>query len=108
MLEQLIMELAKSIKQVEDINDDKAYLFINKDDEGLYVEAKFSHEQYEEKAPPYFKVSFEILKDAWRKFIAMRTVKSEDFGQVSECNTFMVAFSTASICGCKGIGSYYI
>ncbi|KXY63501.1 McrB family protein [Bacillus cereus] len=92
MLEQLIIELAKLTKQVEDINDDKTYLFINKDDEGLYVEAKFSHEQYEEEAPPYFKVSFEILKDAWRKFIAMRTVKSEDFGQASECNTFMVAF----------------
>ncbi|PFE11926.1 MrcB family domain-containing protein [Bacillus cereus] len=92
MLEQLIIELAKLTKQVEDINDDKTYLFINKDDEGLYVEAKFSHEQYEEEASPYFKVSFEFLKDAWRKFIAMRTVKSEDFGQASECNTFMVAF----------------
>ncbi|GMR64712.1 MrcB family domain-containing protein [Bacillus sp. MN7755] len=92
MLEQLIIELAKLTKQVEDINGDKTYLVINKDDEGLYVEAKFSREQYDEEAPPYFKVSFEILKDAWRKFIAMRTVKSEDFGQASECNTFLVAF----------------
>ncbi|KUH45580.1 hypothetical protein M2E15_3506 [Bacillus mycoides] len=92
MLEQLIIELVKLTKQVEDINDDKTYLVINKDDEGLYVEAKFSREQYEKEAPPYFKASFEILKDAWRKFIAMRTVKSEDFGQASECNTFLVAF----------------
>ncbi|MDA1839641.1 DUF3578 domain-containing protein [Bacillus cereus group sp. BY17LC] len=92
MLEQLIIELAKLTKQVEDINSDKNYLVINKDDEGLYIEAKFSREQYDEEAPPYFKVSFEILKDAWRKFIAMRTVKSEDFGQASECNTFLVAF----------------
>lgn len=92
MLEQLIIELAKLTEQVEDINCDKTYLVINKDDERLYVEAKFSHEQYDEEAPPYFKVSFEILKDAWRKFIAMRTVKSEDFGQASECNTFLVAF----------------
>ena len=92
MLEQLIIELAKLTEQVEDINGDKTYLVINKDDEGLYVEAKFSSEQYEEGASPYFKVSFEILKDAWRKFIAMRTVKSEDFGQASECNTFLVAF----------------
>ncbi|OFD40563.1 MrcB family domain-containing protein [Bacillus mycoides] len=92
MLEQLIIELAKSTKQVEDINGDKTYLVINKDDEGLYVEAKFLREQYEEEASPYFKVSFEILKDAWRKFIAMRTVKSEDFGQASESNTFLVAF----------------
>ncbi|PEJ68332.1 MrcB family domain-containing protein [Bacillus wiedmannii] len=92
MLEQLIIELAKLTEQVEDINGDKTYLVINKDDEGLYVEAKFSREQYEEEAPLYFKVSFEILKDAWRKFIAMRTVKSEDFGQASECNTFLVAF----------------
>ncbi|MCU4988974.1 DUF3578 domain-containing protein [Bacillus cereus] len=92
MLEQLIIELAKLTKQVEDINGDKTYLVINRDDEGLYVEAKFSREQYDVKAPPYFKVSFEILKDSWRKFIAMRTVKSEDFGQASECNTFLVAF----------------
>ncbi|ADY20228.1 DUF3578 domain-containing protein [Bacillus paranthracis] len=92
MLEQLIIELAKLMKQVEEINGDKTYLVINKDDEGLYVEDKFSREQYDEEAPSYFKVSFEILKDAWRKFIAMRTVKSEDFGQASECNTFMVAF----------------
>ncbi|MBG9753568.1 restriction endonuclease [Bacillus thuringiensis] len=92
MLEQLIIELAKLMKQVEEINGDKTYLVINKGDEGLYVEDKFSREQYDEEAPSYFKVSFEILKDAWRKFIAMRTVKSEDFGQASECNTFMVAF----------------
>ncbi|HDR4437092.1 restriction endonuclease [Bacillus thuringiensis serovar brasilensis] len=92
MLEQLIIELAKLTEQVEDINGDKTYLVINNDDEGLYVEAKFSSEQYEEGASPYFKVSFEILKDAWRKFIAMRTVKSEDFGQASECNTFLLAF----------------
>ncbi|MED3394446.1 MrcB family domain-containing protein [Bacillus wiedmannii] len=92
MLEQLVIELAKLTKQVEYINGDKTYLVINKDDEGLYVEAKFSREQYEGEAPPDFKVSFEILKDAWRKFIAMRTVKSEDFGQASECNTFLVAF----------------
>ncbi|WP_242242360.1 MrcB family domain-containing protein [Bacillus cereus group sp. BfR-BA-01309] len=92
MLEQLIIELAKSIKQVGDIKGDKTYLVINKDDEGLYVEAKFLHEQYEEEVPPYFKVSFGIFKDAWRKFIAMRTVKNEDFGQASECNTFLVAF----------------
>ncbi|MCQ6533061.1 MrcB family domain-containing protein [Bacillus mycoides] len=92
MLEQLIIELAKLTKQVEDINGDKTYLVINKDDEGLYVEAKFSREQYDEEAPSYFKASFEILKVAWRKFIAMRTVKSEDFGQASECNTFLVAF----------------
>ncbi|BCC04574.1 MULTISPECIES: MrcB family domain-containing protein [Bacillus cereus group] len=92
MLEQLIIELAKLTEQVEDINDDKTYLVINKDDEGLYVEAKFSREQYEEEASPYFKVSFEILKDACRKFIAMRTVKSEDFGQTGECSTFLVTF----------------
>ncbi|PFQ44842.1 restriction endonuclease [Bacillus cereus] len=92
MLEQLIIELAKLTEQVEDINGDKTYLVINKDDERLYVEAKFSREQYEEEASPYFKVSFEILKDAWRKFIAMRTVKSENFGQAGECNTFLVAF----------------
>lgn len=92
MLEQLIIELAKLTEQVEDINGDKTYLVINKDDERLYVEAKFSREQYEEEASPYFKVSFEFLKDAWRKFIAMRTVKNEDFGQTSEYNTFMVAF----------------
>ena len=41
MLEQLIIELAKLTEQVEDINGDKTYLVINKDDERLYVEAKF-------------------------------------------------------------------
>lgn len=92
MLEQLIMELAKSTKQVEDINGDKTYLVINKDDGDLDIEIKFLREQYEEKASSYFKVSSELLKNAWKKFIDMRTLKSEDFGQVSECNTFLVAF----------------
>ena len=94
MLEQLIIELAKSMKQAEDINGDKTYWIINKDDKGLDVQTKTSSGQYakEEEAPSYFNVSFELLKNAWRKLIAMRTVKSEDFGQVSECNTFLVAF----------------
>ncbi|MBK5472886.1 MULTISPECIES: MrcB family domain-containing protein [Bacillus] len=94
MLEQLIIELAKSTKQVEDIKGNKSYLIINKDDEGLYVEIKFSREQYEneEDALSYFKVGFELLKSAWGKFIAMRTIKGEDFGQANECNAFLVAF----------------
>ncbi|PGT11595.1 restriction endonuclease [Bacillus cereus] len=94
MLDQLIIELAKTMKQVEDIKGDKTYLVINKDDKGLDVEKNFSREQCEkeEGAPSYFKVSFELLKNAWGKFINMRTVKSEDFGQASESNTFLVAF----------------
>lgn len=94
MLEQLIIELAKSTKQVEDIQSDKTYLIINKDDEGLDVEIKFSRERYEKEgeAQSYFNVSFELLKDAWQKFIDMRTVKNEDFRQASESNTFLVTF----------------
>ncbi|MGK8832252.1 MrcB family domain-containing protein [Bacillus paranthracis] len=91
MLEQLIIELAKSMKQVEDINGDKTYLIINKDDEGLDVEMKISCGQYEEEAS-YFKVSFELLKNTLEKFMAMRTVKSENFGQAGECNAFLLAF----------------
>ncbi|MGG0456470.1 MrcB family domain-containing protein [Bacillus mycoides] len=98
MLDQLIIELAKSTKQIEDINGDKTYLVINKDDEGLYVEAKLSREQYEneEEASSYFKVSFELLKNSWHKIINMRTVKGEDFGQASECNAFLLVFFSQS------------
>ncbi|MEI5911655.1 MrcB family domain-containing protein [Bacillus cereus group sp. Bce005] len=94
MLDQLIIELVKTTKQVEDIKSDKTYWIINKDDKGLDVQTKTSSGQYakEEEAPSYFNVSFELLKNAWGKLIAMRTVKSEGFGQVSECNDFLVAF----------------
>ncbi|MFA2694295.1 McrB family protein [Bacillus mycoides] len=94
MLDQLIIELAKTMKQVEDIKGEKTYLVINRDDEGLDVETKFLREQFEKgkEAPTDFKVSFELLKNAWGKFIAMRTVKSEAFGQASECNAFLLAF----------------
>ncbi|MBG9841411.1 MULTISPECIES: MrcB family domain-containing protein [Bacillus cereus group] len=94
MLEQLIIELAKTTKQVEDIKGDNTYWIINKDDKGLDVQTKTSSGQYakEEEAPSYFNVSFELLKNAWGKIIAMRTVKSKDFGQVSECNAFLLAF----------------
>ncbi|MEK4500395.1 MrcB family domain-containing protein [Bacillus sp. FSL R12-0069] len=92
MLEQLIIELAKSTKQVEDINSDKTYLVRNKDNGDLDVEIKFSREQYEKEASSYFEVSSELLKNAWQKFIDIRTVKREDFGQASEMNNFLVAF----------------
>jgi len=93
MLEQLIIELAKTTRQVEDIKGDKTYWIINKDDKGLDVQTKTSSGQYaKEEEPSYFNVSFELLKNAWGKIIAMRTVKSEDFGQVSECNAFLLAF----------------
>ncbi|MDV5066709.1 MULTISPECIES: MrcB family domain-containing protein [Bacillus] len=92
MLEQLIIELAKLTKQVEDINSDKTYLVRNKDNGDLDVEIKFLREQYEKEASSYFKVSSELLKNAWQKFIDIRTVKREDFGQASEMNNFLVAF----------------
>ncbi|MDA2006097.1 DUF3578 domain-containing protein [Bacillus cereus] len=92
MLERLISELAKSTKQVEDINSDKTYLVRNKDNGDLDVEIKFSRDQYEKEASSYFKVSSELLKNAWQKFIDIRTVKREDFGQASEMNNFLVAF----------------
>lgn len=92
MLEQLIIELAKLTKQVEDINSDKTYLVRNKDNGDLDVEIKFLREQYEKEASSYFKVSSELLKNAWQKFIDIRTVKREGFGQASEMNNFLVAF----------------
>lgn len=92
MLEQLIIEFAKLTKQVEDINSDKTYLVRNKDNGDLDVEIKFLREQYEKEASSYFKVSSELLKNAWQKFIDIRTVKREDFGQASEMNNFLVAF----------------
>ncbi|HHT7011782.1 DUF3578 domain-containing protein [Bacillus paranthracis] len=92
MLEELIIELAKLTKQVEDINSDKTYLVRNKDNGDLDVEIKFSREQYEKEASSYFKVSSELLKNALQKFIDIRTVKREDFGQASEMNNFLVAF----------------
>ncbi|ENQ3110432.1 DUF3578 domain-containing protein [Bacillus cereus] len=92
MLEQLIIELAKTTKQVEDIKGDKTYWIINKDDKGLDVQTKTSSGQYAKEEPSYFNVSFELLKNAWGKIITMRTVKSKDFGQVSECNAFLLAF----------------
>lgn len=92
MLDQLIIELVKTTKQVEDINSDKTYLVRNKDNGDLDVEIKFSREQYEKEASSYFKVSSELLKNAWQKFIDIRTVKRKDFGQASEMNNFLVAF----------------
>ncbi|HFI2421980.1 DUF3578 domain-containing protein [Bacillus paranthracis] len=93
MLEQLIIELAKTTKQVEDIKGDKTYWIINKDDKGLDVQTKTSSGQYaKEEEPSDFNVSFELLKNAWGKIIAMRTVKSKDFGQAGECNAFLLAF----------------
>ncbi|MEC3248194.1 DUF3578 domain-containing protein [Bacillus cereus] len=92
MLDEFIIELAKTTKQVEDIKGDKTYLVINKDDGDLDIEIKFLREQYEKETSSYFKVSSELFKSAWKKFIDMRTVKSEDFGQASECNDFLIAF----------------
>ncbi|MGY2611857.1 MrcB family domain-containing protein [Bacillus pretiosus] len=92
MLDEFIIELAKTTKQAEDVKGDKTYLVINKDDGDLDIEIKFLREQYEKETSSYFKVSSELLKNAWKKFIDMRTVKSEDFGQASECNAFLVAF----------------
>ena len=71
MLEQLIMELAKTTKQVEDINGDKTYWIINKDDKGLDVQTKTLRGQYEKKASSYFNVSFELLKNAWAKILSI-------------------------------------
>ncbi len=56
MLDQLIIELARTTKQVEGIKGNKTYWIINKDDKGLDVQTKTSSGQYakEEEARSYF------------------------------------------------------
>ena len=94
MLDQLIIEFAKVTNQVNDIHTSKSYLIIKTDDEGLYVETELLREKYQggEESHPYFMVTFETLQQAWQKFISIRTVTSEDFGQVSEHSAFLIAF----------------
>ncbi|PDY45254.1 restriction endonuclease [Bacillus pseudomycoides] len=94
MLEKLIIEIAKVTNQVNDINTNKSYLIIKTDDKGLYVETELLREKYKrgEELQPYFMITFEILQQSWQKFINVRTVTSEDFGQVSEYNSFLMAF----------------
>ncbi|WP_144569557.1 MrcB family domain-containing protein [Bacillus pseudomycoides] len=94
MLDQLIIEFAKVTNQVNDIHTSKSYLIIKTDDEGLYVETELLREKYQggEESHPYFMVTFETLQQAWQKFINIRTVTSEDFGQVSEHSAFLIAF----------------
>ncbi|MCI0766009.1 DUF3578 domain-containing protein [Bacillus sp. TL12] len=94
MLDQLIIEFAKVINHVNDINNSKSYLIIKTDDEGLYVETELLREKYErgEESQPYFMVTIETLQQAWQKFINIRAVTSEDLGQTSKHNAFLMVF----------------
>lgn len=94
MLDQLIIEFAKVTNQVNDINTNESYLIIKTNDKGLYVETELLREKYRggEELQPYFMITFEILQQAWQKFINIRVVAGESFGQVSEHNAFLMAF----------------
>ncbi|PFA22248.1 restriction endonuclease [Bacillus cereus] len=94
MREKLLIEWAKKIKQVNQIDTNKSNWITKIDDRGLYVETEFSREKYKrgEGSHPYFMITFEALQQAWQKFINVRAVTGENFGQVSEHNAFLMTF----------------
>lgn len=94
MREKLLIEWAKKIKQVNEIDTNKSNWITKIDDRGLYVETEFSREKYKrgEESQPYFMITFEALQQAWQKFINIRAVTGEDFGQVSEHSAFLMTF----------------
>ncbi|MBC6972776.1 DUF3578 domain-containing protein [Bacillus sp. Xin] len=94
MREKLLIEWAKKIKQVNEIDTNKSNWITKIDDKGLYVETESAREKYErgEILNPYFMITFEDLQQAWQKFINVRAVTGEDFGQVGEHNAFLMTF----------------
>ncbi|MDM5187309.1 DUF3578 domain-containing protein [Bacillus sp. DX4.1] len=93
MREKLLIEWAKKIKQVNEIDTNKPNWITKIDDRGLYVETESSREKYErgDEAQPYFMITFEILQQAWQNFITVRMVTSEDLGQDKEQNDFLIS-----------------
>ncbi|MFD3447120.1 MrcB family domain-containing protein [Microbacteriaceae bacterium 4G12] len=94
MLENLLIEFSRRIKQINDIITNKPNWITKIDDKGLYIETESSREKYErgEESYPYFMITFELLQQAWQDFINVRTATAEDFGQTSEQSAFLMAF----------------
>ncbi|MFI8709592.1 MrcB family domain-containing protein [Bacillus sp. NPDC077411] len=94
MLEKLLIEFSRRIKQMNDVSTNKPNWITKIDDKGLYVETESSRERYErgEGSYPYFMVTFELLQQAWRDFINVRTATAEDFLQANGQGAFLLAF----------------
>ncbi|WP_242220362.1 MrcB family domain-containing protein [Bacillus cereus group sp. BfR-BA-01380] len=94
MLEKLLIEFSRRIKQVNDISTNKSNWITKIDNEGIYVETESSREKYErgEESHPHFRITFEFLQQAWQDFINVRTANAEDFGKTNEQSAFLLAF----------------
>lgn len=94
MLENLLIEFSRRLKQVNDITTNKPNWITKLDDKGLYVETESSREKYErgEESQPYFFITFELLQQAWQGFIKARIITVNDLVQTSEQNAFLIAF----------------
>lgn len=94
MLETLLIEFSRRIKQVNDITTNKPNWIKKIDDKGLYVETESSREKYErgEESQPYFVITFQLLRKAWQELIDIRKVTADKFAQASEQGAFLIAF----------------
>ncbi|SDZ07407.1 DUF3578 domain-containing protein [Bacillus sp. 166amftsu] len=89
MLDTTIIEFAKVMKQITDIDRDSNWI-TKVGDKEIYVERESLRAKGSEKISR-FSVTYESLQQAWEKFINIRVINSSDFVQEEEHNAFRIS-----------------
>lgn len=94
MIERILVELAKNVKQINTLSTHKPNWITRVDERGIYVETEASREKYEsgEKAEIHEFISFEFLQQAWKEFANVRTATANDFIRTRGRTSFLMAF----------------
>ncbi|PFD96432.1 restriction endonuclease [Bacillus cereus] len=89
MLDTTIIEFAKVMKQITDIDRDSNWI-TKVGDKEIYAERESLRAKGSEKISR-FSVTYESLQQAWEKFINIRVINSSDFVQEEEHNAFLIS-----------------
>lgn len=93
LLEQVVVELAKRIKQVTTLSTKKVNRISKYDESGIYVETESSRSKYEigEKNTPFDYIKYDYLLDGWGEFFQERHVTADDFKKVRGRSSFIMS-----------------
>lgn len=93
MIEFLPIELAKRLKSIRTIDQQKENRIIRYDDKSFFIETDSSREKFlkGEKSEPYDVITYKFILEGWEEFVELRVASAKDFKKVRGRSSFIMA-----------------
>ncbi|TKC19126.1 MrcB family domain-containing protein [Robertmurraya kyonggiensis] len=93
MLETIILELVKRVRQAQTLGTKKLNIIAKTDKDGIYIETESSRLKFEtgKNKEPYDLISKDFLLEGWQEFISARNAIADSFRKTRGRTSFLMA-----------------